>query len=168
MEPLAEENKILREALSLSEKSIQRAQREWDLAESNSRDLEHQKVVLSNQLTAASEQLKKTSEQLAIVSEELKNMSEQLGKKNGELKNKNEQLDRKCQQFEDVSKLKSGIHFHIMYFVVVGHPFFYFFYYCSCRARCRTLPASLDRRANPTRESKRVEASKQTGRGAER
>ena len=55
MEPLAEENKKLREALNLSEKSIQRAQRERDLAESNSRDLEHQKGVLSEQLTAASE-----------------------------------------------------------------------------------------------------------------
>ncbi|XP_066373135.1 uncharacterized protein [Miscanthus floridulus] len=107
MEPLAKENKILREALSLSEKSIQRAQCERDLAQLNSRDLEHQKEVLSKRLTAASEQLKKTSEQLATVSEELKNMSEQLGKKNGELKNKTEQLDRKCQQFEDVSKLKS-------------------------------------------------------------
>ncbi|XP_066340329.1 uncharacterized protein [Miscanthus floridulus] len=107
MEPLADKNKILREALSLSEKSIQRAQRERDLVESNSRDLEHQKEVLSERLTAASEQLKKTSEQLATVSEELKNMSEQLGKKNGELKNKTEQLDLKCQQFEDVSKLKS-------------------------------------------------------------
>ena len=62
MEPLAEENKRLREALSLLEKSIQRAQRERDLAESNSRDLEHQKAVLSERLTAASEQLKKTSE----------------------------------------------------------------------------------------------------------
>ena len=41
MEPLAEENKILWEALSVSEKSIQRAQRERDLMESNSRDLEH-------------------------------------------------------------------------------------------------------------------------------
>ena len=37
MEPLAEENKILREALSLSEKSIQRAHRERDLAESKDR-----------------------------------------------------------------------------------------------------------------------------------
>ena len=73
---------------------------------------------------AASEQLKKTSEQLATVFEELKNMSEQLGKKNGELKNKTEQLDRKCQQFVDVSKLKSGIPFHIMYFAVVGRSFF--------------------------------------------
>ena len=55
MEPLAEENKKLWEALNLSEKSIKRAQRERDLAESNSRDLEHQKGVLSEQLTAASE-----------------------------------------------------------------------------------------------------------------
>ena len=74
MEPLAEENKILQEALSLSEKSIKRAQRERDLAESNSWDLEHQKGVLSERLTAASEQLKKKSKQLAIVSEELKNV----------------------------------------------------------------------------------------------
>ena len=51
-------------------------------------------------------------------------MSEQLGKKNGELKSKTEQLDRKCQQFEDVSKLKSGMLYHIMYFAIVGHPFF--------------------------------------------
>ena len=64
------------------------------------------------------------SEQLATVSEELKNMSEQLGKKNGELKSKSEQLDRKCQQFEDISKLKSGMLYHIMYFAIVGHPFF--------------------------------------------
>ncbi|XP_066392657.1 uncharacterized protein [Miscanthus floridulus] len=107
MEPLAEKNKILREVLSLSEKSIQRAQRERDLMESNSQDLEHQKGVLSERLMAASEQLKKTSEQLANVSEELKNMSEQLGKKNRELKNKTEQLDRKCQQFED-SKMQNS------------------------------------------------------------
>ena len=51
-------------------------------------------------------------------------MSEQLGKKNGELKSKSEQLDRKCQQFEDISKLKSGMLYHIMYFAIVGHPFF--------------------------------------------
>ena len=47
MEPLAEENKKLREALNLSEKNIKRAQRKRDLAESNSWDLEHQKGVLS-------------------------------------------------------------------------------------------------------------------------
>ena len=124
MEPLAEENKKLREALNLSEKSIQRAQRERDLAETNSRDLEHQKGVQFERLTAASEQLKKKSEQLAIVSEELKNMSEQLGKKTRELKNKSEQLDRKCQQFEDVSRQKSSMPYYIMYFAIVGHLFF--------------------------------------------
>ena len=62
MEPLTEENKKLQEALNLSEKNIRRAQRERDLAESNSLDLEHQKGVLSEQLTAASEQLQKKSE----------------------------------------------------------------------------------------------------------
>jgi len=41
MEPLAEENKKLKEAMNLSEKNIQRAQRERDLAESNARDLEY-------------------------------------------------------------------------------------------------------------------------------
>ena len=90
MEPLAEENKKLWEALNLSEKNIKRAQRERDLAESNSWDLEHQKGVLFEQLMATSKQLKKKSEQLVIVSEELKNMSEQLGKKTRELKNKSE------------------------------------------------------------------------------
>ena len=47
-------------------------------------------------------------------------MSEQLGKKAGELKNKSEQLDRKCQQFEDVSKQKSGMLYHIMSFAIIG------------------------------------------------
>ena len=57
MEPLAEENKKLREAMNLSKKNIQRARRERDLIESNSRDLEHQKGVLSEQLAASTEQL---------------------------------------------------------------------------------------------------------------
>ena len=48
MEPLAEENKKLWEALNLSKKNIKRAQREWDLAESNSQDLEHQKGLCPN------------------------------------------------------------------------------------------------------------------------
>ena len=90
MEPLAEKNKILREALNLSEKSIQRAQRERDLAELNSWDLEHQNGVLSERLTASSEQLKRTSEEQAIASEEIKKMSEQLSKKNVELDSKTE------------------------------------------------------------------------------
>ena len=50
MEPLAEENKKLREAMNLSEKNIQRAQCKRDLEESNSWDLEYQRGVLSEKL----------------------------------------------------------------------------------------------------------------------
>ena len=57
MEPLTEENKKLKEAMNRSEKNIQRAQRERDLAESNARDLEYQKGVLSEHLATAKEQL---------------------------------------------------------------------------------------------------------------
>ena len=41
MEPLTEENRKLKEAMKLLEKNTQRSQREWDLAESNTRDLEY-------------------------------------------------------------------------------------------------------------------------------
>ena len=44
MEPLAEENAKLKEAVKLMEKNIQRAQRERDLAESNARDLEYRRL----------------------------------------------------------------------------------------------------------------------------
>ena len=47
MEPLAEENQKLKEAINLSERHTQRARRERDLVESNALDLEHQKGVLS-------------------------------------------------------------------------------------------------------------------------
>ena len=47
MEPLAEENEKLKEAMKLMEKNVQRAQRERDLAESNTKDLEYQKGTLS-------------------------------------------------------------------------------------------------------------------------
>ena len=57
MEPLAEENEKLKEAVDVSERNNLRAQRERDLAESNAWDLEYQKGVLSEQLAAASEQL---------------------------------------------------------------------------------------------------------------
>ena len=50
MEPLAEENAKLKEAVKLMEKNVQRAQRERDLAESNARDVEYQKGALSKQL----------------------------------------------------------------------------------------------------------------------
>ena len=62
MEPLAVENEKLEEARNLSEKNIQRAQRERDLAESNARDLEYQKGVLTGKLAAASEQVRSQSE----------------------------------------------------------------------------------------------------------
>jgi len=43
MEPLTEENEKLKEAVNASERNIQRARREQDLAESNARDLEYQR-----------------------------------------------------------------------------------------------------------------------------
>ena len=80
MEPLAEENKKLKEAMNHSEKNIQRAQRERDLAESNTWDLEYQKGVLSEHLAIAKEQLQSKSEQLTTASTQLKDASEQLEK----------------------------------------------------------------------------------------
>ena len=50
MEPLAEENTKLKEAMKLMEKNVQRAQCERDLAEANAQDLEYQKGALSEQL----------------------------------------------------------------------------------------------------------------------
>ena len=55
MEPLAEENAKLKEAMKMMEKNVQRAQRERHLAESNARDLEHQKGILSEQLVTVFE-----------------------------------------------------------------------------------------------------------------
>jgi len=55
MEPLAEDNEKLKEAMNLSERNIQRSRRERDLAESNARDLEYQKGVLTEKLAAMSE-----------------------------------------------------------------------------------------------------------------
>ena len=57
MEPLVEENEKLKEAMNLSERNIQRARRERDLAESNARDLEYQNGVLVRKLAASSKQL---------------------------------------------------------------------------------------------------------------
>ena len=55
MEPLAEENQKLKEAMNLSGRNTQRARRERDLAESNALDLEHQKRILSEQLATTKE-----------------------------------------------------------------------------------------------------------------
>ena len=78
MEPLAEENQKLKEAMNFSERNTQRARWERDLAESNAQDLEHQKGVLSEQLAAAKDQLRSKSEQLVTASMQLKDASEQL------------------------------------------------------------------------------------------
>ena len=78
MEPLIEENEKLKEATNLMERNIQRAQRERDLAKSNTRGLEHQKGVLSEQLAATSEQLQCKTEELASASTQLEQTSEQL------------------------------------------------------------------------------------------
>ena len=76
MEPLAEENKKLREAMRLMEKNVQRAQRKRDLAESNTKDLEYQKGILSEQLKTVFEQLERTSEQLKSVSKQKKGIAD--------------------------------------------------------------------------------------------
>ena len=55
MEPLAEENAKLMEAMKLMAKNVQRAQHERDLTESNAWDLEYQKGALSEQLATVSE-----------------------------------------------------------------------------------------------------------------
>ena len=75
MEPIAEENSKLKEAMKLIEKNIQRAQRERDLAKSNARDLEYQKGALSEQLKSISEQLERTSEQLRSFSDQKKGIT---------------------------------------------------------------------------------------------
>ncbi|XP_066333811.1 uncharacterized protein [Miscanthus floridulus] len=94
MEPLAEENKKLKEARNLSEKNIHRAQRERDLAESNVWDLEYQNGVLTKKLAAVSEQVRSQSEQLAAVSDQLKSAFEQ--------------MERTTEQLNSVSKQKAG------------------------------------------------------------
>ena len=61
MEPLAKENEKLKEAMNLSERNIQKAWHERDLAESNARDLEYQRGgpirVASGYIRAAMEQV---------------------------------------------------------------------------------------------------------------
>jgi len=94
MEPLTEENEKLKEAMNLSERNIQRARRERDLAESNARDLEYQNGVLTGKLAASSEQVRSQSEQLVVVS--------------GQLKSASEQLERESEQLKSVSEQKAG------------------------------------------------------------
>ncbi|XP_066365339.1 uncharacterized protein [Miscanthus floridulus] len=93
MEPLAVENKKLKEARNLLEKNIQRAQHERDLAESNAQDLEYQKGVLTEKLAAMSEQVWSQSDQLAAISDQLRSAFEQ--------------LERKSEQLNSISKQKA-------------------------------------------------------------
>ena len=78
MEPLTEENQKLKETIKLLEKQTQRARHEQDLAESNARDLEHQKGTLSEQLAIAKEQLQSKFKELANASAQLKDASKHL------------------------------------------------------------------------------------------
>ncbi|XP_066395799.1 uncharacterized protein [Miscanthus floridulus] len=78
MEPLAEENAKLKEAIQLMEKNIQRAQHEQDLAESNARDLEYQKGALSRKLTCTFKQLQSVSEQKQQLKDEVEDAAKGL------------------------------------------------------------------------------------------
>ena len=81
MEPLTEENEKLKEVVKAMEKNIKRSQRERDLAESNARDLEYQKGILSEQLVTMSEQLRGRFEQLERSSKQVTSLCDQLERK---------------------------------------------------------------------------------------
>ena len=146
MVPLIEENEKLKEAMKLMEKNIQRAQRERDLAESNVRDLEYQKGILSEQLAATSEQLWGKSEELASASM---------------------QLEQKSEQLRSISEQKASMVYQRMCFVLLN-SYIFGDDCCACRARCGARPAAPSHRATPRGEGEGVRASRQTGRGAKR
>ena len=136
--------KKLKEAMNLMERNIQRAQRERDLVESNARDLEYQKGVLSEQLETVSKQLRGKSEQLSSASQ---------------------QLEQKSEQLRNVSEQKAGIAYRQMCSLLLNNHIFGDDC-CARRARCRARPAAPSRRTTPRGEGDRV--SRQTGRGAKR
>ena len=153
MEPLAEENEKLKEAVNASERNIQRVRHERDLAESNARDLEYQSGVLSGQLATVFELLRSKSEQLATISEQLRDASEQ--------------LEQKSKQLRSVSKHKTGMVYRRMYFVLLNNHIFGD-NYCACRTRRGARPTASGHRTTPIGEGKGVRPSRQTGRGVER
>ena len=102
------------------EKNIQRAQCEQDLAESNAWYLEYQTGVLSEQLAAASEQLRLKSEQLVSAST---------------------QLEQKSEQLKSVFEQKASMVYWRMCFVLLN-GYIFCDDYCACRARCRARPAA--------------------------
>ena len=120
MEPLAEENKKLKAAMNLSERNIQKAQRERDLVESNAWDLKYQRGALSEQLAATFEQLWCKPEELASASTQLEQTSEQL---------------------RSVSEQKAGMVYRRMCFVLLNNHIFGNDY-CACRAKHGTQLAA--------------------------
>ncbi|XP_066333490.1 protein GRIP-like [Miscanthus floridulus] len=107
MEPLAKENDKLKEVMKLMERNIQRAQRERDLAESNAQDLEYQKGILFEQLTAMSEQLQGKSEQLANASAQLEQKSDQLISVSEQKIEQDAELGQLRQAFEQLQEEKA-------------------------------------------------------------
>ena len=146
MEPLTEENEKLKEVMKLMEKNIQRAQRERDLAESNARDLEYRKGVLSEKLATTSEQLATGSEQLTSTFE---------------------QLERKIEQLKSFSVQKAGMAYRRMRFVVLNNHIVADDC-CTCRARFKAWPATPNRRATLRGGGEGVSARGEAGRGAKR
>ena len=138
MEPLAEENEKLKAAMILMEKNIQSAQRERDLAESNARDLEHQKGVPSEQLVAAFEQLRCKSQELASASM---------------------QLEQKSKQLRNVSEQKACLVYRRMCFVLLNSHIFGDDC-CACRAKHRAQAAVLGPQTTPRGEGEGDMASK--------
>ena len=128
------------------EKNIQRAQHERELAESNARDLEYPKGILSKQLAAMSEQLCGQFEQLVSASM---------------------QLEQKSEQLRSVSEQKAGIVYQRMCSVLLN-SYIFCDDCCACRARHRARLAALGPQATPRGEGEGVRASRQTGRGAKR
>ncbi|XP_066358049.1 uncharacterized protein [Miscanthus floridulus] len=89
-----------------------RAQHEQDLAESNVRDLEYQKGILSKQLATMFEQLQGKSEQLATISEQLTSASNQLEQKFEQLRKQQDtelgQLHQNVEQLREEKAKESG------------------------------------------------------------
>ena len=139
MEPLAEENTKLKEAVKLMEKNVQRAQHERDLAESNAWDLEYQKGALSEQLVTMSKRLQGSFEQLEHSSEQLRSLFEQ---KKGTV------------DLWTSSVLPNN--FNVAY----DRHF--------CRARCRAWPVASGHRSTLGGEGEGIWASGEIGQGAKR
>ena len=153
MEPLTEENEKLKEAMKLMEKNVQRAQCERDLAESNARDLEYQKSILSEQLATTFELLWGKSEQLATISERLTSVSEQ--------------LEWKSEQLRNVSEQRKGMAYRRFCFALLNSHSVADDGY-ACKARCGARPATPNRQATLGGAEEDSWVGGEVDRGAER